>query len=91
MPACLLSKRVISLKVLSDYLSITVDWDTTNRHRLKLIKKKADKTIRDEEREQLAHLQRLAGLKRELLSSPSLNELAEIEADLRRRGLWRGA
>jgi hypothetical protein len=76
---------------LSDYLAITSDWDATNRRRLRLIEKKATKTIRAEEKEELQQLQRLAGLKRELLSSPSLKELAEMEADLRRRGLWRGA
>ena len=76
---------------LADFLAITADWDATNRRRLRLIEKKAAKTIRPEEKEELQQLQRLAGLKRELLSSPSLKELAEMEADLRRRGLWRGA
>ena len=76
---------------LADYIAITADWDTTNRQRLKLIEKKQSKTISDECREELRRLQRLAGLKRELHSSPSLKELAEMEADLRRRGLWRGA
>ncbi len=76
---------------LSDYLDITSDWDATNRRRLRLIEKKTIKTIRAEEKEELQKLQRLAGLKRESLSSPSLKELAEMEADLRRRGLWREA
>ena len=76
---------------LADYLAITADWDATNKRRLGLIEKKAAKTIRAEEKAELQQLQRLAGLKRELLSSPSLTELAEVEADLRRRGLWRGA
>ncbi|MGO8701669.1 MAG: class I SAM-dependent DNA methyltransferase [Limisphaerales bacterium] len=76
---------------LSDYLAITSDWDATNRGRLRLIEKKSTKTIRAEEKDALQQLQRLAGLKRELLSSPSLKELEEMEADLRRRGLWRGA
>lgn len=70
---------------LADYLAITVDWDTTNRRRLKLVEKRLAKTIRAEEREELQGLQRLAGLKRELLSSPSLKKLAKMEADLRRR------
>jgi hypothetical protein len=76
---------------LADFLAITTDWDATNKRRLKLIEQKRGKTISSEEREQLQQLQRLAGLKRELLSSPSLEQLAEAEADLRRRGLWRGA
>ena len=76
---------------LADILAITADWDATNKHRLKLIQKKTDKTITSDERENLQMLQRLAGLKRELLSSPSLKELGQMEADLRRRGLWRGA
>lgn len=76
---------------LADYLAITADWDATNKRRLKLIEKKTDKAISSEERDALQRLQRLAGLKRELLSSPSLKELAQMEADLRRRGLWRGA
>jgi hypothetical protein len=76
---------------LANFLAITADWDATNRRRLKLIEKKTDKTISFEEKEGLQQLQRLAGLKRELLSSPSLKELAQMEADLRRRGLWRGA
>jgi hypothetical protein len=76
---------------LADFLAITADWDATNKRRLGLIEKKAAKTLHPEERGELQHLQRLAGLKRELLSSPSLKELAEMEADLRRRGLWRSA
>jgi type I restriction-modification system DNA methylase subunit len=76
---------------LADLLAITADWDDTNQQRLRLVKKKTAKTIRADEKEELQQLQRLAGLKRELLSSPSLKELAEMEADLRRRGLWRGA
>lgn len=76
---------------LADYLAITADWDATNQRRLKLFEKKLARTIRDGEREELQALQRLAGLKRELLSTPSLKDLGEMEADLRRRGLWRGA
>jgi len=75
---------------LADYLAITADWDVTNKRRLGLIEKKIAKTARPEEGEELRQLQRLAGLKRELLSSPSLKELAEMETDMRRRGLWRG-
>jgi transcriptional regulator with XRE-family HTH domain len=77
-------------KSLADYVAITRDWGATNRRRRCLIEKKATKTIRSEEKEELKQLQRLAGLKRELLSSPSLKELGEMKADLRRRGLWRG-
>jgi len=76
---------------LADFLTITADWDATNKHRLELVGKKLGKTIQIEERAELERLQHLAGLKRELLSSPSLKELEKTEMDLRRRGLWRGA
>jgi type I restriction-modification system DNA methylase subunit len=76
---------------LTDYLAITADWEPSNGRRLKLIEKKQTKTISDQEKAELQELQRLAGLKRELHSSPSLKELAEMETDLRRRGLWKGA
>jgi len=76
---------------LADFLAITADWNATNRCRLKLIQKKTEKTITPDEREELQQLQRLAGLKRELLSCPSLKELGQMEADLRRKALWRGA
>ena len=75
---------------LADFLAITADWEVTNKRRLVLIEKKTAKTLRPEEGEELQRLQRLAGLKRELLSSPSLKELAEMETEMRRRGLWRG-
>lgn len=76
---------------LADYLAITAGWDATNKRRLELIEKKAARSLRAEEGDELRELQRLAGLKRELLSSPSLKELGEMEAELRRKGLWRGA
>jgi hypothetical protein len=76
---------------LSDFLAITAVWEATNKRRLELVKKKLGKTIQTKERTELERLQHLAGLKRELLSSPSLKELETIETDLRRRGLWRGA
>jgi hypothetical protein len=75
---------------LNDFLAITVDWDITNKRRLELVEKKQGKTIQLEERAEFARLQHLAGLKRELLSSPSLKELEKIELDLRRKGIWRG-
>ena len=76
---------------LNDFLAITVDWEATNRRRHELLQKKRDKTIPTAAVAELLQLQRLAGLKRELLSSPSLTELEKIEMDLRRRGLWQGA
>jgi len=75
---------------LSDYLAITADWAATNARRLELVEKKLCKTIQSEDRAELERLQHLAGLKRELLSSPPMTELRKIEMDLRRRGLWRG-
>lgn len=67
------------------------DWDTLNKRRLELIENQAIHHLTPEESAELRELQRLAGLKREQLSSPSLGQLAEIEADLRKKGLWRGA
>ena len=75
---------------LAELLAITTDWDTTNRRRLELIEEKAARNLRPEEGDELKKLQRLAGLKRELLSSPSLKQLSEMEAELRRKGMWRG-
>ncbi len=75
---------------LADFLAITADWDATNKRRQELMEK-AGRALPAEDATELKHLQRLAGLKRELLASPSLNELREVEADLRRRGLWQGA
>lgn len=75
---------------LADFLAITTDWELTNSRRHELIAEKAVKSLRGEEVNELKELQRLAGLKRELLSSPSLKELAEIETELRRRELWQG-
>jgi hypothetical protein len=76
---------------LADFLAITTDWQTTNKDRLKLIEKKATEGISVEDKNELNKLQRLAGLKRELLSSPSLRELSQMEMDLQKKGLWRGA
>jgi len=76
---------------LADFLAITVDWEATNKHRLALIQKKSEKTIRTEEKGELQRLQNLAGLKRELVAALPINELSKIEQDLRRKGLWKGA
>lgn len=76
---------------LSDFLAITIDWEATNQKRHELIEDKTAHNLDPDSAEELRHLQRLAGLKREVLSSPSLRELAEIEANLRRRELWQGA
>jgi len=75
---------------LDDFLAITADWEAANRRRHELLQKKRDKTILADEKVELLKLQNLAGLKTELLSSPSLKELRKIEMDLRRRGLWQG-
>lgn len=76
---------------LADFVTITSDWDTTNERRLQLIERKTTGGLSAGEGNELKQLQRLAGLKRELLSSPPIKHLKEVEADLRRRGLWRGA
>ena len=76
---------------LADFLAIAADWDITNKRRLNLIQKKAAKRISPEEGEELQRLQKLAGIKSCLVMPPPLKELSEIEENLRRRGLWRGA
>ena len=76
---------------LADFLAITADWEITNERRLELVDKKLAKTAKPEEKAELERLQHLAGLKRELHSSPSNKEMGQIEMDLRKRGLWRGA
>jgi hypothetical protein len=76
---------------LIDFLAITADWDRINRRRHDLIEKKATQALQSAEALELKQLQRLAGLKRELLSSPPSSALAAMEADLRRRKLWKGA
>ena len=75
---------------LADYLAITADWELTNRRRLRLLDKKRAKTIQPDELSGLERLQHLAGLKRELLSSPPLSELRKMELELRKKGLWQG-
>ena len=75
---------------LIDFIAITTDWNITNSRRHELIASNINNSLRAEQVDELKELQRLAGLKRELLSSPSLKELVEIEADLRRRALWKG-
>jgi hypothetical protein len=76
---------------LADYLAITSDWEITNRRRLELLDKKRRKALQSGEQSELKHLQHLAGLKRELLSSPPLSELRKVELELRKKGLWKGA
>ena len=75
---------------LTDYLAITADWEITNRLRLELLEKKRAKTILPKEKTDLERLQHLAGLKRELHSSPPLNGLRKMEVELRKKGLWKG-
>ena len=68
----------------ADLYAITDGWDTNNKRRHRLIEKKHAQTLRPEEAEELKNLQRLAGLKRELLSSPKLNELVSLQGDSRK-------
>jgi type I restriction-modification system DNA methylase subunit len=76
---------------LTDYLAITVDWETTNLRRLQLLDKKREEIVQSGEPAELAYLQHLADLKRELLSSPPLNVLRKMEMELRKKRLWKGA
>ena len=76
---------------LADYLAITADWEATNNRRLDLIDKKLAGTLVESERVELTDLKRLARAKAHLVMPLPNTELAEREADLKRRGLWRGA
>jgi len=76
---------------LADYLAITADWETTNNRRLELLNNKREKIARSGEPAELKHLQHLADLKRELLSSPPLSVLRKMEMELRKKRLWKGA
>jgi len=76
---------------LADYLAITADWEATNARRHLLIDRKLAGTLTDEEKQELAGLKRLARAKSALVMPLPMQELAEQEADLRRKGLWRGA
>ena len=74
---------------LFDFICITSNWERTNHKRLKLIEAKSTEKLGDGDADELRNLQRLAGLKRELQAAPSLSELRKMEADLRKRKLWR--
>ena len=90
-PANSSSDRANALLIaLNDLLAITRDWKSTNERRLDVIRKKNTNQITAEEIQEFQHLQELAGAKRQLVSPLPLQELAVIEADLRRNGLWRG-
>jgi hypothetical protein len=70
---------------LEDQLAITSGWKATNARRTVLIEKKISRQIILAEEEELAHLQHLAGIKRELVAPLPLEELeqAELLAQLR--------
>lgn len=75
---------------LEDVVAITRDWKVMNARRSGLIEKKINRTITADEEAELLHLQELAGVKRQLVSPLPIQDLEVIEADLRRRGLWKG-
>lgn len=75
---------------LADYLAITADWEVTNTRRLALIQRKLDRKLTHDEAVELADLKRLARAKSSLVMPLPMGKLAEQEADLKRKGLWRG-
>ncbi len=75
---------------LADYLAITADWEGTNSRRLALIDRKRESKLSSEESTEFANLKRLARAKSALVMPLPMRELAEQEADLRRKGLWIG-
>jgi len=76
---------------LADYLAITADWEATNARRLALIERKLGGGLSSEEQAELKNLKRLASAKSALVLPLPIRELAEQEADLRKRGQWKGA
>jgi hypothetical protein len=76
---------------LAEMGAITHDWELTNQRRVELIEKKVARLVTPEERKELDQLQKLAWAKRQLVMPLPIVELAAIETDLRRRGLWREA
>jgi len=76
---------------LADYLAITADWEQTNDRRLALIARKQSGKLTREEQMELTSLKRLARAKSALVLPLPETQLAEQEADLKRRGLWKGA
>jgi hypothetical protein len=73
---------------LGDFVAITTKWNDTNRRRARLINKKASRTLSQEERREFRHLQKLAGARRQFVAPLPMKEMAEIEAEFRRRGWW---
>ncbi len=67
---------------LSDYLAITADWPETNKRRAALIRKKVDRTIDSEEREELKHLQSLASSRKNLIAPLPLAELERLHREV---------
>jgi hypothetical protein len=76
---------------LRDLLAITHDWDRTNDRRARLLLKEERGRLEDRQRDELAHLQRLADVRIRLVAPLPLTELDRIAADLKRRGLWAGS
>ncbi len=70
-----------------EVLAITRDWDSTNKRRHELIEKKISKQITPQEDEELLRLQKLAGMKRQLVMPLPTQALIEVETSLRKRGL----
>ena len=62
-----------------DAVAVTKNWELTNARRAVLIEKKVQRQISAEEDQELAHLQHLAGVKRELTAPLPLEELAQAE------------
>lgn len=67
---------------LADYLAITADWPETNKRRAALIRKKVDRTIHSEEREELKHLQSLASSRKNLIAPLPLAELERLHREV---------
>ncbi len=75
---------------LVEYVAINDDWDSLNRRRLRLIAKKQEKGLTEEERPELEHLKRLARAKVHLTAPLPEREMAAIEHELRRKNQWLG-
>jgi len=75
---------------LEDYIAITTDWEVTNTRRIKLIDQKLEGELTKDKHQELTKLKHLADVKSQLVMPLPIEELARQEADLRRRGVWKG-
>jgi len=83
-------KSLTGLSTLCELLAITFDWEQTNERRTELIEKKIKRSILNEEKRELDHLQELTDARIRLLAPLPIKQLEAVREDLKRRGMWEG-